>query len=268
MSVDGWNTALVLGGIRSGKSAFAAALLADEANVRCVVAAADGPSTGGPVATELRRPGWMVEQSGEPTRLIHLIADAAPGETLLIDDLAGWVRRLIEVHSPTEVTAAIDRLASAVHACRARLVLVSAEAGLTAPAALAAADRVFVDTLATLNLAVARACDTVTLVVAGQPIRLRPSAQVPQPVAGDRSAAPTQPVPSIAADSATGRQLDVPAPAAAADAWTAPTAVLPVMSGAEPVFEPGMDLPLPDEGSAAQALDRLATLDFPGGGLG
>src|SRR3954470_13612934 len=40
MSVDRWNSVLVLGGIRSGKSAFAEALVADAPSVRYVATAA------------------------------------------------------------------------------------------------------------------------------------------------------------------------------------------------------------------------------------
>ena len=42
MSDDRWNTALVLGGIRSGKSAFAEALVADAPSVRYVATALGG----------------------------------------------------------------------------------------------------------------------------------------------------------------------------------------------------------------------------------
>ena len=42
MSDDRWNTVLVLGGIRSGKSAFAEALVADAPSVRYVATAVGG----------------------------------------------------------------------------------------------------------------------------------------------------------------------------------------------------------------------------------
>ena len=45
MSVDRWNSVLVLGGIRSGKSAFAESLVEDAASVRYVATAARRPRT-------------------------------------------------------------------------------------------------------------------------------------------------------------------------------------------------------------------------------
>ena len=42
MSDDRWNTVLVLGGIRSGKSAFAEGLVADAPSVRYVATAVGG----------------------------------------------------------------------------------------------------------------------------------------------------------------------------------------------------------------------------------
>ena len=42
MSVDGWNTVLVLGGIRSGKSEFAESLVTDAPVVRYVATAPEG----------------------------------------------------------------------------------------------------------------------------------------------------------------------------------------------------------------------------------
>lgn len=49
--------------------------------------------------------------------------------------------------------------------------------------------------------------------------------------------------------------------------WAAPTMALPMVSTGL-VIQPGMELPMPDEYAGPQAVDRLATLDVPGAGLG
>ena len=75
MSVDRWNTVLVLGGIRSGKSAFAESLVEDAASVRYVATAAGGeddPEWGARIeAHQRRRPqSWTTEETGaDPGRL-------------------------------------------------------------------------------------------------------------------------------------------------------------------------------------------------------
>ena len=92
MSVDGWNTLLVLGGIRSGKSEFAESLVADAPTVRYVATAPEGDPEDTEWATRLaahraRRPGsWTTEETAEdPRRLAEVIAvrraerDAARG---------------------------------------------------------------------------------------------------------------------------------------------------------------------------------------------
>ncbi|MER7472126.1 bifunctional adenosylcobinamide kinase/adenosylcobinamide-phosphate guanylyltransferase, partial [Micromonospora sp. NPDC000018] len=68
MSVDGWNTVLVLGGIRSGKSEFAESLVAEAPTVRYVATAADAPADDAEWAARLaahraRRPEtWTTEE--------------------------------------------------------------------------------------------------------------------------------------------------------------------------------------------------------------
>lgn len=271
MSVDGWKTILVLGGIRSGKSEFAASLLRDQTTVRCALTAAghpDGQDRAVAPTGWQRPPSWTVVQVGaDPGLLVELIASATPDETLLVDDLSGWVAGLLSTeHEPAGRGASIDRLATAVRDCRARLVLVSPEAGLTPTAAMSPSDRAYVDLLGTANQVLARVCDAAALVVAGQPIWLqpatgRPRTTVPQPTAVAASA------PADVTPPAAVLRPDENQPAEAADPWTAPTAALPIVTTG-PVIEPNMDLPLPDEEAAARALTRLASLDFPGAGLG
>ncbi|MFJ6955968.1 bifunctional adenosylcobinamide kinase/adenosylcobinamide-phosphate guanylyltransferase, partial [Micromonospora aurantiaca (nom. illeg.)] len=186
MSVDGWHTLLVLGGIRSGKSEFAESLVADAPTVRYVATAPAGDPEDTEWATRLaahraRRPGsWSTEETAaDPGRLVEVIAAAGPNETLLVDDLGGWVTVLLDpAHQPADDTATIAELAAAVRSSTARLVLVSPEVGLslvpTTPLG-----RAFTDALGATNRAVADACDAVALVVAGQTAWLKPATSAP-----------------------------------------------------------------------------------------
>lgn len=279
MSIDGWNTVLVLGGIRSGKSEFAEALVADAPTVRYVATAADTSADDEEWATRLdahraRRPTtWTTEETaGQPRRLAELLAAAQPAETLLVDDLGGWVTALLDpAHQPVDATAAIAELVAAVRSCPARLVLVSAEVGLslvpTTPLG-----RAFTDALGTANRAIADAVDTVVLVIAGQPSWLKPPppprpAAVPAQItpAAARSRAATGPVlappplPEVLAPSAP------PAPAALA---TGAPWLTPPVAATGLAIEPGLELPMPDEDAGAQAGQRVATRDLPGAGFG
>ncbi|MFG3704199.1 bifunctional adenosylcobinamide kinase/adenosylcobinamide-phosphate guanylyltransferase [Micromonospora sp. NPDC047670] len=291
MSVDGWNTVLVLGGIRSGKSEFAESLVADAPTVRYVATAADAPADDAEWAARLaahraRRPEtWTTEETAaDPRRLADVIASAGPNETLLVDDLGGWVTVLLDpAHQPADDTATIAELAAAVRACTARLVLVSPEVGLslvpTTPLG-----RAFTDALGAANRAVADACDAVVLVVAGQAAWLKPGAAQPGVVPAQAGPAPvtstarpaTGPT-GAAAAATTGGPAVVPEPAPgvpagvpaepAGTAWAAPTMALPMVATGL-VIQPGMELPMPDEYAGPQAIERLATLDVPGAGLG
>ncbi|MEV5691315.1 bifunctional adenosylcobinamide kinase/adenosylcobinamide-phosphate guanylyltransferase [Micromonospora globbae] len=284
MSVDGWNTVLVLGGTRSGKSEFAESLVSDAPVVRYVATAPEGDPQDTEWAARLaahraRRPGsWTTEETaGDPRRLADVIAAAEPNETLLVDDLGGWVTVLLDpAHQPADDTETIAELATAVRGCLARLVLVSPEVGLslvpTTPVG-----RAFTDALGATNRAVADACDAVVLVIAGQPAWLKaPDAAV---TAAPAATAPVAAPPAVngAAPEPTPELVDLSAAADPAAApplpvetgtdWTAPTTALPMVATGL-VIQPGMDLPMPDEYAGPQAVERLATLDVPGAGLG
>ncbi|MEV6694013.1 bifunctional adenosylcobinamide kinase/adenosylcobinamide-phosphate guanylyltransferase [Micromonospora sp. NPDC051196] len=269
MSLDGWNRVLVLGGIRSGKSEFAESLVADATTVRYVATAAgdeDAEWAARLAAHRARRPAaWSTEETAsDPRRLADVIAAARPDETLLVDDLGGWVTVLLDpAHQPADDTVTIDELVTAVRGCAARLVLVSPEVGLslvpTTPLG-----RAFTDALGVVNRAVADVCDAVLLVVAGQPCQLKPAA-APGLAAG---ATTTAVAPAGASTAGAGTTVPAQAgPAVGDGSVSAPTPVVPVAAGG-PVIQPGMELPMPDEYAGPQAVERLATLDVPGRGLG
>ncbi|WP_330438466.1 bifunctional adenosylcobinamide kinase/adenosylcobinamide-phosphate guanylyltransferase [Micromonospora sp. NBC_00821] len=288
MSVDGWNTVLVLGGIRSGKSEFAESLVTDAPVVRYVATAPEGDPEDTEWATRLaahraRRPGsWTTEETTEdPRRLADVLESAEPNEMLLVDDLGGWVTVLLDPdHQPADDVATIAELAEAIRGCAARVVLVSPEVGLslvpTTPLG-----RAFTDALGAANRAVADACDAVVLVVAGQPVWLKPAATATEPSVPATVTAPTAaataPIVASLADAEPTPEVQLPdvltpTPPAAPTAepgnpWAAPTMALPMVSTGL-VIQPGMELPMPDEYAGPQAVDRLTTLDVQGAGLG
>jgi nicotinate-nucleotide--dimethylbenzimidazole phosphoribosyltransferase len=306
MSDDPWNTVLVLGGIRSGKSAFAESLVADAQAVRYVATAAGGeddPEWLGRIeAHQRRRPqSWSTEETGaDPARLTAVLAEAKPDDTLLVDDLGGWVAAVLDpARQPNDDVADVAALAGAVRACPARVVLVSPEVGLSLVAATPVG-RAFADALGTTNQALAAACDRVVLVVAGRPVWLKTAtetaetapaeqaapaeqtapaeqpgpAEQPAPAEQRAPAEQTAPAEQIAPAAAPAPESRLVAPErapqpapAAPTVLTEPTMTLPLVSSGL-VIQPGMDLPMPDSDAGPDARDRLATVDFAGAGLG
>lgn len=170
---------LVLGGARSGKSAYAEGLLQEP--VVCYLATArrrpgDAEWDARIAAHAARRPsGW---RTVEPADLASVLRNAG-AVPVLIDDIATWLAGELDDASAWNDQAAMSicrarcaELVSAVAACQARLVIVSAEVGLGVVPATHAG-RVFRDELGALNAQLAAVCQEVVLVVAGLPLTLR-----------------------------------------------------------------------------------------------
>jgi adenosyl cobinamide kinase/adenosyl cobinamide phosphate guanylyltransferase/NaMN:DMB phosphoribosyltransferase len=216
-------TVLVLGGIRSGKSEYAESLVTTATEVRYVATAT--PSVDDPGWTaridehRARRPeSWQTEETGtEPGRLAELLAELKPDQTVLVDDLGGWVAGLLA--GGDEGHGAVRALVAAVRDCAGRVILVSPEVGLSVHPPTEAG-LAFADALGSANRALAEVCDTVVLVVAGQPIRLKrgvPGTRVVPVAAWDDTPAIepglSLPIPDQeAAVTATERLLDLEVP--------------------------------------------------------
>jgi adenosylcobinamide kinase/adenosylcobinamide-phosphate guanylyltransferase len=171
---------LVLGGARSGKSAYAEGLLG-EAQVDYLATArhdSDDPDWAARIAVHVaRRPsGW---RTVEPSDLPRALRAAGP-VPVLVDDIATWLTgELDDAGAWTGTEGAMQacharctELVSAVTTCPARLVLVSAEVGLGVVPATPVG-RLFRDELGVLNAELAAVCDEVLLLVAGLPVKLR-----------------------------------------------------------------------------------------------
>src|SRR5262245_7001214 len=146
MSYEAHRAVLVLGGIRSGKSEYAESLAGSAAEVRYIATATplDVDDRAGSAASDAtrdpaqspdgaarlaahrdRRPeSWLTEETGTtPERLAELIADAKPDQTVLVDDIGGWVAAQASGVDPSALVAA-------VRDCAGRVILVSPEVGL------------------------------------------------------------------------------------------------------------------------------------------
>lgn len=276
MSLDGYHTVLVLGGTRSGKSEFAEGLVADAAAVRYIATAAPADEDDEEWAERIaahrgRRPAhWSTEETGtEPERLADLIAAAGPGETLLVDDLGGWLTAVLAAAagpfeagwSAPAAREPLAALAGAIAGCAARLVIVSPEVGLSlVPTSVPG--RAFTDALGTANRAVAALVDAVVLVVAGVPSWLKGLDSAPAAAAA--TAAPATVAEPYRVPAATSVVLDPPL----AEVVTLGSGTELTATAEEPEINARMTLPLPDDTAASVATDRLHSLDLPGAGLG
>ena len=179
---------LVLGGIRSGKSAYGEELAAGLGEGRTVIYIATGRVSDDEMAERIRRhrerrpSEWRtVEAPLNPVGALREAGvDRETAPVLLLDSLDGWVSNLLIEHegmSPGELegrtVGAVRRFASYVGEIDADAVVVSSEVGhsLVATSSLG---RRFQDLLGTVNQAMAAEADAVTLVVAGIPVRIKP----------------------------------------------------------------------------------------------
>jgi adenosylcobinamide kinase/adenosylcobinamide-phosphate guanylyltransferase len=160
---------LVLGGSRSGKSAFAESLLAGAPAVTYLATAATDPDdaewTARIAAHQARRPAhWSTL---ETTDVAAVLRDA--GVPVLIDSITLWASAVLD---EPDLDDRADELIAAWTATTRPVVAVSDEVGSGVVPSTEAGRR-FRDALGRLNQRLAAAADDVHLVVAGLPLRLK-----------------------------------------------------------------------------------------------
>ncbi|WP_280424927.1 bifunctional adenosylcobinamide kinase/adenosylcobinamide-phosphate guanylyltransferase [Nocardia carnea] len=173
----GRSRTLVLGGARSGKSAYAESLVG-EGPVRYLATAIPDPAdtdfAARIAAHRARRPAcWTVLDGADPATVLR---DSHPGPTL-VDDIGTWLTARLDTRAAWDaprgtIAPDMDALVSAVAQYPGRLVLVTPEVGLGVIPATRSG-RLFRDEIGTLNQRLAHVCDDVYFVVAGLPMRVK-----------------------------------------------------------------------------------------------
>ncbi|MDE2786168.1 MAG: bifunctional adenosylcobinamide kinase/adenosylcobinamide-phosphate guanylyltransferase [Chloroflexota bacterium] len=181
---------LVLGGIRSGKSAYAERLASDMAGGEPVLYLATGVAVDPEMEERIQRhqrrrpPNWQTLEA--PLNPVGALQDQSqtmePPAILLLDSMDVWVSNLMLQHEGTprveleaRIVGAARRFADYVREMDHAAVIVSSEVGHSL-IATTSMGRQFQDLLGTVNQAMAAAADRVTLVVAGLPVPIKPFA--------------------------------------------------------------------------------------------
>jgi len=166
---------LVLGGARSGKSAFAQKAAETAALDRRPVLIATGQAFDDEMADRIARhraergESWITVEA--PLDLAEAVA-ALPGDAVaVVDCLTLWLSNLLLAERDIEAAAAA--LVQAVAACPAQLWLVSNEVGLGIVPETPLGRR-FRDEAGRLHQRLAQTVDEVFFIAAGLPLRMKP----------------------------------------------------------------------------------------------
>lgn len=169
---------LILGGARSGKSAYAQALCAGRAVLFIATAREDPDAEWSERIARHRRqrpPAWRTVEA--PLDLPLALETTAAGETVLVDCLSVWVSNLLYEererpwpHAEESILGQVQRFLAGA-AAREVVVVSNEVGGGTVPDHLVA--RRFRDVLGRANQTAARAADRVVLITAGLPLVLK-----------------------------------------------------------------------------------------------
>ena len=174
----------MLGGARSGKSAYAEKLVGADPGGRPVryVATARRDAADHDFEARIDRhrarrpPHWTVVESADAD-LPAILAE--PGRPTLVDDIGTWLTAELDAADAWDgprgtVANRTNALVTSIAKYDGRLVLVSPEVGLGVVPATRSG-RLFRDEIGTLNQHIAAVCDEVVFVLAGIPVQIKPS---------------------------------------------------------------------------------------------
>ena len=165
---------LVLGGARSGKSAYAERLLAAHGGAQLYIATAEArdDEMAARIADHQARrgAGWTTLEA--PLDLVEALqTHCRPERAVLVDCLTLWLSNLMA--AARDIASETATLAAALPTLQGRTVFVANEVGLGIVPENALARR-FRDEAGRLNQAIAQAADRVVFIAAGLPLTLKP----------------------------------------------------------------------------------------------
>lgn len=162
---------LVLGGARSGKSAYAESLLAPfEKKLYLATALPRDPEMSDRIALHQARRGEGWETTEEELELAVILRSAKADRPILIDSLTLWMSNILLSHRDPK--AETKDLGAALLQAPCPVVLVSDEVGLGIVPENALA-RSYRDALGLMNQSLAALADRVVFVAAGLPLPLK-----------------------------------------------------------------------------------------------
>jgi adenosylcobinamide kinase/adenosylcobinamide-phosphate guanylyltransferase len=164
---------LVLGGARSGKTAFALAEAAKSSLEKWMVVTArpDDSEMQDRITAHRAERGsdWTVVEA--PIDLMRVLEEVLrPDRIIVVDCLTLWLSNLLNAQK--DLYAESARLAAGVKELEGRAIFVTNEIGLGLVPENQVG-RAFRDAQGRLNQAMAKACETVTFVAAGLPLNLK-----------------------------------------------------------------------------------------------
>ena len=172
--------ALVGGGVRSGKSAFALSLARSLGERRAFIATAEpfDDEMRARIDAHARERGDAFVTLEEPVALPERIASLTGVDVVVVDCLTLWLSNLLlrdetEGREPERIEARIEALAAAVESARPHVVLVSNEVGMgVVPESRLG--RVFRDLAGRAHQRLGRSASELYVAVMGAILRLRP----------------------------------------------------------------------------------------------
>jgi adenosylcobinamide kinase/adenosylcobinamide-phosphate guanylyltransferase len=168
---------LIIGGARSGKSAYAQGLAETEAARwgEAPVFIATAEALDDEMTERIARhraergPGWRTIEA--PSALAEALAGLSAGQVAVVDCLTLWLSNLMLADA--DLAAAAEQLLGAAAACPAELILVTNEVGMGIVPENALARR-FRDEAGRLNRRIAERADRVCVMFAGVALTLKP----------------------------------------------------------------------------------------------
>lgn len=163
---------LILGGARSGKSAYAEnAAIAYDNKIYLATAQAHDAEMATRIKSHITRRGPSWQTIEEPLDIAeHIESTGTKGTVLLLDCATLWLSNLM--HAERDVTTESEKLIAALNASESDVIIVSNEVGLSIVPENALA-RHFRDEQGRLNQKLASRAENVVFIAAGLPLLLK-----------------------------------------------------------------------------------------------